>query len=194
MKVGKASATARLIAAATVMCVHDAATSDLVRARGGTVVRGVLVHVEGGSAASGKCPVSGGKGSVEACGACDASRHHPALDDAQKVDRIAGPGCHCGWGGSARCAGGGIRHAGRPAGGGTPWCWLAMKDERFLWSLNPARAVTFAQELGWAVTGHADSVVLSGLAGSAGGDHVIARGEEVIEAITIDACGISGIG
>ncbi len=48
--------------------------------------------------------------------------------------------------------------------------WLAMKDEPFRWSLNPARAVAFAQELGWSVTGHADFVVLSGLAGSAGGD------------------------
>ena len=47
-------------------------------------------------------------------------------------------------------------------------CWLAIKREPFRWSLNPARAVEFAREVGWAVTGHADSVVLSGLAGSAG--------------------------
>ena len=62
--------------------------------------------------------------------------------------------------------------------------WLAMKGEPFRWSLNSARAVAFAQELGWEVTAHADSVVLSGLVGSAGEDRVIARGEEVIEAIS----------
>jgi methyltransferase (TIGR00027 family) len=70
-------------------------------------------------------------------------------------------------------------------------CWLAMKGEPFLWSLDPARAVAFARELGWAVTEHADSVVLGGLATSAGGNHVIARGEEVIEAVAIDSRGIS---
>ena len=57
--------------------------------------------------------------------------------------------------------------------------WLAMKGEPFRWSLNSARAVAFAQELGWEVTAHADAVVLSGLVGSAGEDRVIARGEEV---------------
>jgi methyltransferase (TIGR00027 family) len=64
--------------------------------------------------------------------------------------------------------------------------WLAMTEERFLWSLDPARAAVFAQELGWAVTGHADSVVLGGLDGSAGGDRMIAHGEEVIEATTTE--------
>jgi methyltransferase (TIGR00027 family) len=72
--------------------------------------------------------------------------------------------------------------------------WLAMKGEPFRWSLNSARAVAFAQELGWEVTAHADSVLLSGLAGIADGDRVIARGEEVIEAITIDSSGISAEG
>jgi methyltransferase (TIGR00027 family) len=70
-------------------------------------------------------------------------------------------------------------------------CWLTMKGEPFLWSLDPARAVAFARELGWAVTEHADSVVLGGLARSAGGNHVIARGEEVIEAVAIDSRGNS---
>ena len=64
--------------------------------------------------------------------------------------------------------------------------WLAMKDERFRWSLNPARAVRFGQELGWSVTAHADSIVLGGLDGGAGGNRAIARGEEVIEATTIE--------
>ena len=63
--------------------------------------------------------------------------------------------------------------------------WLAMKNEPFRWSLNPARSVAFAEELGWAVTGHADSLVLSGLDASAGRDRVIARGEEVIDSISI---------
>ena len=63
--------------------------------------------------------------------------------------------------------------------------WLAMKDERFRWSLNPAHAAAFAQELGWGVTAHADSTVLNKLAGSAGGDCVIARGEEVIEWVSL---------
>ena len=72
--------------------------------------------------------------------------------------------------------------------------WLAMKDEPFRWSLNPELAVAFARGLGWAVTGHADSMVLSGLDGSAGRDRVIASGEEIIEAITIDTCGISAEG
>jgi hypothetical protein len=57
-----------------------------------------------------------------------------------------------------------------------------------------ARAVAFAQELGWTVTAHADAVVLSGFVGSAGEDRVIARDEEVIEAITIDSSGISAAG
>ena len=65
--------------------------------------------------------------------------------------------------------------------------WMAVKGERFLWSLDPARAAAFARELGWAVTGHADSVVLGGLDGSAGGDRTIARGEEVIEATTMES-------
>jgi hypothetical protein len=72
--------------------------------------------------------------------------------------------------------------------------WLAMKGEPFRWSLNPRRAMAFAQELGWEVTAHADSVLLNGLAGIADGDLVIARGEEVIEAITIDSSGISAEG
>jgi methyltransferase (TIGR00027 family) len=63
--------------------------------------------------------------------------------------------------------------------------WLAMKGEPFRWSLNPARAVEFARELGWTVTEQADSVVLNALAASAGGDRVIARGEEIVEAITM---------
>ena len=57
--------------------------------------------------------------------------------------------------------------------------WLAKKDERFLWSMNPAQARTFARELGWEVTGHADATVL---AAGAGGEYVIARGEEIIAA------------
>jgi hypothetical protein len=61
-----------------------------------------------------------------------------------------------------------------------------MKHEPFRWSLNPARAAVFARELGWAVTAHADSVVLHGQAGGSDEDCVIARGEEVIEAITMD--------
>jgi len=61
--------------------------------------------------------------------------------------------------------------------------WLAAKDERLRWSLNPARAPAFARELGWTVTGHADSAVLAALAGSAGGNRVVARGEDVIEAV-----------
>jgi methyltransferase (TIGR00027 family) len=64
--------------------------------------------------------------------------------------------------------------------------WMAMKEERFRWSLDPARAVPFAQELGWSVTAHADSTVLGKLDGSAGADRPIARGEEVIEATTIE--------
>ncbi len=60
--------------------------------------------------------------------------------------------------------------------------WLASKDERFLWSLNPTKARAFARELGWEVTGHADAIVLAGVAG---GDHVIARGEEILEANSI---------
>ncbi len=64
--------------------------------------------------------------------------------------------------------------------------WMAMKEERFRWSLDPARAVPFAQELGWSVTAHADSTVLGELDGSAGANRPIARGEEVIEATTIE--------
>ena len=60
--------------------------------------------------------------------------------------------------------------------------WLARKDERFLWSLNPTKARAFARELGWEVTEHADAIALAGIAG---GDRVIARGEEIIEAILI---------
>ncbi len=57
--------------------------------------------------------------------------------------------------------------------------WLAAKDERFLWSLDPATARAFARGLGWEVSEHADAVVLARIAG---GDQVIAHGEEIIEA------------
>ena len=44
------------------------------------------------------CRSAAGQGGVEACGAGDAPRHRPALDAAQTVDRIAGPGCDRGRG------------------------------------------------------------------------------------------------
>jgi methyltransferase (TIGR00027 family) len=72
-----------------------------------------------------------------------------------------------------------------PQSGLVSW-WLAMKDERFRWSLNPARAAIFAQELGWSVTAHADATEFLGLDRSAGMDGPIVRGEEVIEATTIE--------
>jgi hypothetical protein len=63
--------------------------------------------------------------------------------------------------------------------------WLAIKREPFRWSMSPARAATFTHEVGWAVAEHADSSVLIGLAGTASGGRVIARGEEIIEASQI---------
>ena len=56
-----------------------------------------------------------------------------------------------------------------------------MKDERFRWSLDSARAALFARELGWSVTAHADSTSSSGSTG-ARWDQAIVSGEEVIEA------------
>ena len=91
MKAGKASATARLIAAATVLCARPGDRRPGC-ARGGGLVRGVPVDLAGGPLAAGELPVGGGPGGVEASGAGDASRDRPALDVAQAVDRIAGPG------------------------------------------------------------------------------------------------------
>ena len=67
--------------------------------------------------------------------------------------------------------------------------WLSMKDEPFCWSLNPARAERFAQELGWSVTAHADSTVLAGLDTSAAGNRAIVTGEEIVEATTTESGG-----
>jgi len=60
--------------------------------------------------------------------------------------------------------------------------WLSMKQEPFRWSLDPARAETFARELGWTITGHADSNVLAQLDWTAGRNRSIVRGEEVVDA------------
>jgi len=67
--------------------------------------------------------------------------------------------------------------------------WLAIKREPFLCSFDPARAEEFARESGWMVTEHADSVVLSRLAESAGAARVIARGEDVVLASRIPRSG-----
>lgn len=60
--------------------------------------------------------------------------------------------------------------------------WLARKGEPFEWSLDPATADSFARELGWSVTAHADADVLARLDCAAGASRALARGEDVIEA------------